>query len=216
MSDHLPVTLKTVVTYPTSNGLALNPSTTPTTCFNGNDGDATVVPNDGQAPYTYLWDANANNQTTQTATNLASGSYCVQVTDFLGEIDNYCVFISQPADFTYSTFLTPESDNCNGVAHLLISGGTAPYTIVWDDPLAQTGTSAYDLCAGTYNITVTDDNDCEVVIQVIIVDNTNAIDELDAGSILVFLTQLRTRLLFAFQDHIPVVQSPFLIATEDW
>lgn len=200
MSDHMPVMLKAVVTYPTSNGLALNPSTTVITCNGGSDGTATVVPNDGQAPYTYLWDANANSQTTQTATNLANGSYCVQVEDFLGEIDSYCVYVSQPIGISYSTFLTPESNNCNGVVHLILGGGTPPYTVVWNDFLQQVGQSAYNLCAGTYEATVTDDNGCVSIIEIIIVDNTNSIDELESSSIKVYPNPVSDVLTIDFQD----------------
>jgi hypothetical protein len=48
------------------------------------DGSATVNPSAGYPPYTYLW---SNNQTTQTAVNLAGGSYTVTVTDVLGCAD---------------------------------------------------------------------------------------------------------------------------------
>ncbi len=45
------------------------------------NGEITVYPNGGTPPYTYLWDANANNQTTQTADSLCPGYYCVLITD---------------------------------------------------------------------------------------------------------------------------------------
>ena len=48
---------------------------------------------------------------------------------------------------------------CNGTATLTISGGTAPYTILWSNN-ANTN-SIQDLCAGTYSVTVTDDLGCE-------------------------------------------------------
>lgn len=48
------------------------------TCFGYCDGSAIVNPNDGIAPYTFVWD---NSQTTQTATNLCSGNYSVTVYD---------------------------------------------------------------------------------------------------------------------------------------
>ncbi|MGH1336471.1 MAG: T9SS type A sorting domain-containing protein [Aureispira sp.] len=48
---------------------------------NGN-GSATAMASGGTAPYTYQWDPNANNQTTQTATGLVDGDvYYVVVTD---------------------------------------------------------------------------------------------------------------------------------------
>jgi len=48
------------------------------------DGTATVTATGGTLPLTYLWDGNANNQTTTTATNLCPGTYSVVVTDSLG------------------------------------------------------------------------------------------------------------------------------------
>ena len=36
------------------------------------------------------------------------------------------------------------------------SGGTNPYTYLWDDPTAQTTATATGLSAGTYTCTVTD------------------------------------------------------------
>ena len=48
------------------------------TCFGYCDGSATVNPNDGIAPYSFVW---SNNQLTQTANNLCSGNYSVTVID---------------------------------------------------------------------------------------------------------------------------------------
>lgn len=160
MSDHLPVAMKVEVVYPTSNGLALYPVIAAASCYGSNDGSATIVANDGQAPYSYLWDLNAGSQTTATALGLISGSYCVQVTDNLGQIDNYCVYVPQPDSISYSAFQSPDNGSCNGEAHIFPSGGTPPYTIVWNDPTQQTGNSAYNLCSGNYLATVTDGAGC--------------------------------------------------------
>ncbi len=184
MSDHMPVSLKTIVRYPTSNGLALYPVISNVTCAGGNDGEATIVANDGQPPYTYQWDAAAGNQTTATATGLTSGSYCVQVTDALNEVDDYCVYVGSSPALSYSTFLTPETNGCNGEAHILISGGQAPYAISWNDPLNQTGQSAYDLCTGNYQVTIVDANGCETVVDVFI--QYVGLEELLADQVSVF------------------------------
>lgn len=175
MSDHLPVALKAVVTYPTSNGLALYPEVKRISCYGGTDGEGTIVANAGQPPYTYLWGNNANNQTTATAFNLSSDIYCVQVTDALGEIDNYCMFVSQPDSLSYSLFRQPDNGNCDGSASLVLGGATEPFTVSWDDPMNQTGPSAFDLCGGNYTATVTDGNGCEYIIEVEISGGTNSI-----------------------------------------
>ncbi len=196
MSDHLPVSLKAVVTYPTSNGLALYPVISAVSCFGFSDGEATIVPNDGQPPYSFQWDANAGNQTTATATNLTAGSYCVEVTDNLGEIDDYCVFIPEPAALSYTTFLTADSDNCNGVAHLVIQSGSGTYTITWNDPLAQTGPSAYNLCAGTYEATVVDENGCETIVEIII--QLVGIDELTKEDVHIYPNPASKKIIVQF------------------
>ncbi|MFB6306472.1 MAG: SprB repeat-containing protein, partial [Flavobacteriales bacterium] len=41
------------------------------------------------------------------------------------------------------------------------SGGTTPYLYSWDDPDFQTTDTADSLCEGTYQVVVTDDNNCE-------------------------------------------------------
>jgi len=50
-------------------------------CGGMTDGAAIVSASFGHMPYTYLWDANAGNQTTATATGLEVGVYMVTVTD---------------------------------------------------------------------------------------------------------------------------------------
>ncbi|WP_299103586.1 hypothetical protein, partial [uncultured Winogradskyella sp.] len=45
------------------------------------DGTATATPSGGTAPYTYLWSANAANQTTVAITDLSEGTYSVTITD---------------------------------------------------------------------------------------------------------------------------------------
>lgn len=177
MSDHLPVALKAVVTYPTSNGLALYPEVERVSCFGGSDGEATIVANAGELPYTYLWDNNTGNQTTATAVNLTSGIYCVQVTDNLGEIDNYCVYVPQPDSLSYTVFRQPDNGGCTGAASIILGGAEEPFSVSWNDPLNQTGQAATGLCGGLYLATVTDGNGCEYIIEVEITGGTSSINE---------------------------------------
>lgn len=166
MSDHLPVALEVLVRYPTSNGLALYPTVQATTCSGDSDGVATINANQGQPPYSYQWDAAAGNATTATVTGLAVGTYCVQVTDDLGEVDNFCVVVPQPQVMTYSTFLVPDANGCDGTIFLAVDGGVPPYSYQWNDPMAQTTSNATDLCAGSYQVVVTDAGGCELIIDV--------------------------------------------------
>ena len=91
LSTNLPIdTYDHMLINPPS--LFLNPSngisSTPTSCFNGNDGSATINMLGGTSPYTYFW---SDGQTTQTANNLSAGSYSCTVTD-----TNGCVYSGNP------------------------------------------------------------------------------------------------------------------------
>lgn len=186
MSDHLPVALKAVVTFPTSNGLALNPSVQSVSCFGGSDGEATITPNAGQPPYSYLWDMAAGNQTTATASNLTSGIYCVQVTDNLGEVDNYCVYVPQADNLSYSIFPQPDNGDCTGSAALVIGGGVPPFEVSWNDPMSQTGPFAEGLCGGVYEVTIIDANSCVYSIPFEISGGTTSINTVSLSTISLF------------------------------
>ncbi|MFH1319268.1 MAG: PKD domain-containing protein [Bacteroidota bacterium] len=146
--------------------IALSSSTSgnDATCFSGCDGDATVAASDGTPPYTYLWD-DPGSQTNANATGLCAGTYNVTVTDANGCIITDSYIIGQPVSgLTLSTSGNDAScfGECDGSAMVTTFGGTAPYTYLWDDPDSQTTDNATGLCAGTYNVTVTDANNCPI------------------------------------------------------
>ncbi|MDG2247180.1 MAG: hypothetical protein P8L71_12575, partial [Flavobacteriales bacterium] len=60
--------------------------------------------------------------------------------------------------------------NCNGSADLTVSNGEAPYTYLWSD--GSTSGDRDDLCAGEYQVTVTDANGCSTEIDVEITSDT--------------------------------------------
>jgi hypothetical protein len=201
MSDHLPVVLNAVVTYPTSNGLALYPVVEGVTCHGDSDGQATIVANMGQPPYSYLWDNAANNQTTATANGLATGTYCVQVTDDLGQVDNYCIFVPEPEPFDFTIFRQPDNGSCTGQASIVISGGQDPYNYSWNDPDNQTGPTATDLCQGTYEVTVTDAAGCTGVFSAII-DGPASLENEQNLTLNLFPNPLRNKL--SIQTTFPI------------
>lgn len=56
----------------------------------------------------------------------------------------------------------------DGEATVVVSGGTAPFTYSWNDPSTQSTETATNLSAGTYEVTVTDSNQCVVVETVVV------------------------------------------------
>ena len=65
------------------------------------------------------------------------------------------------ANFNGYINVTPVTDTlaCNGVLEVMVTGGKAPYTYVWDN--STNTTSILDMaCEGNYNVTVTDVDNC--------------------------------------------------------
>ena len=165
LSDHLPVALKLVPVLPTNNGLGLTYSTNGPLCEGNANGTATVTRLYGVAPYSIQWDANANNQTTATASNLLPGPYCVTVTDVNGLSDQVCFEIESIPGVTANIFPSGSTFLCDGQASVLVNGGAPPYVFLWDDPMGQTTQTAAALCPGTYMCAVSDQGGCEIQVS---------------------------------------------------
>lgn len=140
-------------------------------CFGVCDGEATAVPSGGTAPYTYQWDDPANS-TTDVVTGLCAGTYTVIVTDANGCADTTTVVINEPSDIviTATTQGTSCFGVCDGEAYASATGGTAPYSYQWDDLALTQNDTVIGLCAGTFNVIVTDDNGCTSTLAVIITE----------------------------------------------
>ncbi|MFC5409367.1 hypothetical protein ACFPMF_08625 [Larkinella bovis] len=141
-------------------------STTPATCL-GATGAASVVATGGTAPYTYLWDTGASGAAVG---GLVAGVYSVTVMDATGCFDVISVEVeSTPGDLT--TVASSTASACGqaiGVASVTASGGTAPYSYLWNT--GATTASVSGLVAGVYNVVITDANQCSVSATVTIND----------------------------------------------
>ena len=122
------------------------------------NGTADLTVTGGTSPYTYLWNWG---QTTEDLSNLMAGIHCVTVTDYNLCTATSCVTITEIPAFTLSiTGSNVLCGECDGTANLTVTGGTPPYTYLWDDPFLQTTEDLDILCAGTYCVIVTDANLC--------------------------------------------------------
>ncbi|TAL62963.1 MAG: T9SS type A sorting domain-containing protein [Bacteroidetes bacterium] len=137
------------------NNIAVTASTASVTCFGGNTGTSTATIG-GTAPYTYLW---SNGQTNQAATGLTVGIYTVTASNTDG-CSNFAIdTIDGPAALANTFSVTPAT--CvggNGTAASTVTGGTAPYTYLWNN--LQTTAIATGLATGSYSLSVTDANGC--------------------------------------------------------
>ncbi|MHA3789405.1 T9SS type A sorting domain-containing protein [Flavobacterium hauense] len=146
------------ITAPTA--ITVSMSQTNVTCSGNNDGTINIeATGGGVGPYTYTWSPAVATGTA--ASNLAAGNYRVTVSDANGctVIRNFS--ITQPAPLSVSIVKTDVScfGNNDGTALAQITGGTTPYTYSWVSSGGGTPNPT-NLTAGTYTVTITDDNGC--------------------------------------------------------
>ena len=149
--------------------LVLTAVKTNVTCAGANDGTATATAVGGTAPYSFAW---SNGQTGASLSNLVPGNYTVTVTDA-----NFCtktaaVSITQPNQLSVNinaTNILCAGVN-NGTATATVSGGTAPFSYTWSN--GATTQTISGLAAGTYTVTVTDQNECSGTAMVTITQPT--------------------------------------------
>jgi len=136
------------------------------TCNGASDGSASVNSTGGTSPYTYNW---SNGQTTDSATGLSAGRYRLTITDSNACSDTISINIGEP-QILNSTIQLLMDASCNGLnngmAVVATSGGTLPYSYAWSD--GQITDTAFQLLAGNYTVTITDNNGCSDTSQITI------------------------------------------------
>jgi hypothetical protein len=171
VTDHnsCKTSLSNLVTQPDE--LSASISGTDITCNGLNDGIADLTVNGGTLPYSYLW---SNTETTEDISGLSSNTYSVTITDINSCQTNASVVISQPAVLNASIAGTNVTCNglSNGGANLTVTGGTTPFTYIWDDLASSTTEDLSDLSIGTYSVTITDANGCSANASVTIGEPT--------------------------------------------
>lgn len=132
-------------------------------CFGASDGSVKAITIGGQAPYSYNW---SNGQSLNEAINLSSGLVSVTVTDANGCQATSAVTVSEP-ELMEVTLIKPPTVSgydiscfgaATGIATAIVSGGTAPFSYVWND--GQQTATATQLTAGVQTLLVTDNNGC--------------------------------------------------------
>lgn len=147
------------------------------------DGEATVTGAGGSGNYTITW---YDGSTGSTHLDLCAGIYPYTLADNASGC-------STDLEATINNIDGPDNDvvvitdvtcggGADGSADVTVSGGTTPYTYLWV-PTGQTTNILTNVPAGTYNLEVSDSNDCKRVVPVTINDgSTIDISYLSVGS----------------------------------
>jgi gliding motility-associated-like protein len=147
-------------------------------CNGGSDGTLEFNLVDGVFPYTFSWsevtegllsgNGISNNTTGQIIIpNLTEGIYSITVSDASGSMGIFVGQVYEPnpvsIQFDYSDFngygvSCPDADD--GTINITPSGGTPPYSIIWNN--GEMTAMIDSLRPGTYPVSITDDNGCEI------------------------------------------------------
>lgn len=144
-------------------------------CFQEVDGEITLNPMGGTAPFDFFWQETGG--VTNMETGLAAGLYNIIVTDANGCARAQAAEVTEPTqlvleiDPTRTTPTVQCADDENGTIGVRVTDPNginpllpAPYT--WQNGVAAPGSSlAENLAAGTYSVTVTDIKGCTDDLQ---------------------------------------------------
>lgn len=174
------MTITSSVTLTEPAALSLTTSSTTANCGNSN-GSATVSASGGTSPYSYSW---SNGGTTATISNLAPGTYTVDVTDANGCVQS----ITETVTGTNAILATASSTSVScsacsdGTASATVSNGSGNYSYNWSNSGSThiiTG-----LTVGTYDLTVTDnDTQCTVTASTVVSEQACTISEMPSNTI---------------------------------
>lgn len=137
--------------------------TTGTTCGQEDGSVLLSITPGGTPPFHYVIDgySDFSNNLTFLYENLSSGNYVATVTDA-----NFCqqqlpFTIPDSGNVDFLLIGTDSLNGNNGTISALITDGTPPFVLTWSSNVGgQTGTEVNNLSAGTYTLTVVDDNGC--------------------------------------------------------
>jgi gliding motility-associated-like protein len=143
--------------------LVLSVAKTDAKCKGNYDGTATVTATGGVGTVKYKW-SDPTGQTSQTAKNLAAGTYTVTVTDANNCTTTVTVALTEPQAVQLSANVSDAScfGKTDGKITTSIQGGTSPYSWTWN-----TGANSANLAnqpSGDYTVTMTDANGCSTTL----------------------------------------------------
>ncbi len=149
-------------------------------CYGGQTGTLTFAVDDGTPPFDYTWNkinSTVNGIGTLAGINqevqlsgLSAGTYLITIRDQFGNDAVIIGTVTQPevlagnakvSDYKGTNISCPGGDD--GIIEIQVTGGTSPFNYAWDN--ATNNSSLAGLSAGTYTVTISDANDCPLIIE---------------------------------------------------
>jgi gliding motility-associated-like protein len=167
VTDDVGCTATTTVNVPAVSGPAIDITGIvydSASCNLSDGGVSNIVVTNGTQPYGYVWDSNASLNTIDLS-NAAAGNHTLVVMDDAGCSATTTVNIPSLAGpsisiaaVMYDTVHCAQTDG--GVSNIVVTGGTEPYTYVWDSNASLNTLNLSNTTAGNHTIVVTDNGGC--------------------------------------------------------
>ncbi|HKK42092.1 MAG TPA: gliding motility-associated C-terminal domain-containing protein, partial [Bacteroidales bacterium] len=147
-------------------------ATTNVLCYGNTTGAIDITVSGGTGPYLYAWSGTGVVADSEDQTGLSAGAYAVVVTDANGCNSSANINITEPAaalsgSITTQTNVTVYGGN-DGSVTVDGSGGTSPYQYSLDGGALQASGTFSGLSAGTFTVTIQDDNGCTFDVPITI------------------------------------------------
>ena len=118
----------------------------------------------GTDNYTFSWIGPEFSSSQKDIANLAAGDYILTILDLEGNtvlVETYEIVEPDPLELVTFDISPTDCNQQNGGISLEVQGGTKPYSFDYGQgPMSDS--SRNDLLAGTYQITISDDNSCDI------------------------------------------------------
>ncbi|MFN8286003.1 MAG: gliding motility-associated C-terminal domain-containing protein [Chitinophagales bacterium] len=150
-----------VITQPTAVSFTGTP--TNVSCNGDNNGSITITPAGGTGAYSYAWSGGL--PSTQTVSNLTAGNYSVTLSDALSCSASGTFSITEPTALALNPTVFKDIRCFNGNDGFITvspTGGTSPYHYSWSQNAGLNQPNATNLTAGTYTVSVYDNNNCSL------------------------------------------------------
>jgi len=164
-----------VINQPSPDPLILMLSGRDVSVYGGNDGAAYATVSGGVVPYQYSW---SNGSSEKDISGLTAGVYCLTVTDAEQTTVADSIRISQPEHdaiiINYEVTQPSFTGASDGAIDVTAAGGNPPYSFFWSNGVSLE--DQFNLAAGTYKLTVTDQEAETAEITVVLSDVVSDVD----------------------------------------
>ncbi len=158
----------TVTRPPSNTDISISPNTTDPLCPGDENGNIFLDVFGGTEPYSFEW-SNGVVSSLNYLKYLPAGEYHVTVTDALGCSNQMTITLTDPEVIISNEIMHIQCyEDANGAIDLTVSGDNGPYSFLWSN--GATTEDLSDLTAGSYNITISDANGCEITEEFIITE----------------------------------------------